>query len=144
VVKDHGGEALVAAFGPAKLDSDVVSFLEAGLAQAAAKRGHLAQRLLRREPPLNIPDYTTKEVVYHIKIMSDGGLISYSGSLSGPGGVHISRFGGLRWQGHEFLDGVRDPRTWEATKKTLGKVGGVSLQIAMEIARAYLRTHLPF
>ena len=96
------------------------------------------------KPPLDIPDYTDQQVVYHIRIMRDGGLIRYDAPLSGPGGVRIPRFGGLRWQGHEFLDDVRDPDTWEATKKKLSKVEGVSLQVAWEIARAYLRTYLPF
>jgi hypothetical protein len=30
-----------------------------------------------------------------------------------------------------------------ATKKMVSKVGDVSLQVAWEIARTYLRTHLP-
>jgi hypothetical protein len=102
------------------------------------------------EPPLDIPSYTNEQIVYHIRIMEEGGLIRYSGGvhtpglgLQGPGSVHIARFGGLTWQGHEFLDDVRNPKTWEATKKAVSKVGDVSLQVAWEIARAYLRTHLP-
>jgi hypothetical protein len=101
--------------------------------------------------PLDIPDYTDEQIVYHLRIMGDGGLISYSSGIQTPGlggpsdvRFRMSRFNGLRWQGHEFLDDVRDPKTWEATKKTFSKVGDVSLQVAWEIARAYLRTHLPF
>jgi hypothetical protein len=105
------------------------------------------------KPPLDIPDYTDEQIVYHIRLMEDGGLISYRSGITTPGmGPHLAqgvrfrmpRFNGLRWQGHEFLDDVRDPKTWEATKKTFSKVGDVSLQVAWEIARAYLRTHLPF
>jgi Hypothetical protein (DUF2513) len=105
------------------------------------------------KPPLDIPNYTNDQIVYHIRIMEDGGLISYSLGIQGPGlgregpgGPRLPRFNGLRWQGHEFLDDVRDPKTWEATKKKLRKFGGdASLQIVLEIARAYLRTHLlPF
>ena len=105
------------------------------------------------KPPLDILDYTDEQIVYHIRNMEDGGLISYSSGITTPGlgallapGVsfRLPRFNGLRWHGHEFLDDVRDPKTWEATKKTFSKVGDVSLQVAWEIARAYLRTHLPF
>jgi hypothetical protein len=104
------------------------------------------------KPPLDIPNYTGEQIVYHLHIMHDGGLISYghrgilTPGLGGPPGVpfHMPRFNGLRWQGHEFLDDVRDPKTWEATQKKFSKVGDVSLQVALEIARAYLRTHLPF
>jgi hypothetical protein len=30
------------------------------------------------KPPLDIPDYTDEEIVYHLRIMEDGGLISYN------------------------------------------------------------------
>jgi hypothetical protein len=107
------------------------------------------------KPPLDIPDYTDEQIAYHIRIMGDGGLISYSSGITTPGmgasgdfpsdvRFRLPRFTGLRWQGHEFLDDVRDPKTWAATKKAVSKVGDVSLQVAWEIARAYLRTHLPF
>jgi hypothetical protein len=105
------------------------------------------------KPPLDIPNYTDEQIVYHIRIMEDGGLISYSSGITTPGlgapvpsdvRFRLPRFNGLRWQGHEFLDDVRDPKTWEATQKKFSKVGNVSLQVALEIARAYLRTHLPF
>ena len=43
------------------------------------------------EPPLDIPGYTTEQVVHHIRLMADGGLIGYQGTLRGPGGVRISR-----------------------------------------------------
>jgi hypothetical protein len=95
------------------------------------------------EPPLDIPGYTNEEIVYHFLIMAQGGLIQHSG-LQGPGNIRIPRFGGLRWMGHEFLDDVRDPDTWADTKKKMSKVGSVSLQVALEVARAYLRAHLPF
>jgi hypothetical protein len=104
------------------------------------------------KPPLDIPNYTDEQIAYHLRIMNDGGLIDYghmgiqTPGLGGPSDVRfrMPRFNGLRWQGHEFLDDVRDPKTWEATKKTFSKVGDVSLQVAWEIARAYLRAHLPF
>jgi hypothetical protein len=93
------------------------------------------------EPPLDIAGYTIDQIAHHMRLMADGGLIAYQGNLTDR--RRISRFAGVRWKGHEFLDDVRDPTVWEATKKKMGTVGGVSLQIVVEIARAYLRTHLP-
>lgn len=43
---------------------------------------------------------------------------------------------GLTWEGHEFLDTVRSPEVWRRTKEAAGKVGGVSITILAEIARA--------
>jgi hypothetical protein len=92
------------------------------------------------EPPLDIPGYTKEQITYHIRLMAQGDLITHGG-LSGDGFTRISRFMGLRWRGHEFLDDVRDPKTWEDTNDKLKKIGGGSLEIAWELAKAYLRTH---
>jgi hypothetical protein len=37
------------------------------------------------KPPLDIPDYTDEEIVYHLRIMEDGGLISYNLGIQAPG-----------------------------------------------------------
>jgi Hypothetical protein (DUF2513) len=37
------------------------------------------------KPPLDIPNYTDEQIVYHIRIMEDGGLISYYGGVQTPG-----------------------------------------------------------
>jgi len=56
--------------------------------------------------------------------MGDGGLISYSSGITTPGlgapsdaRFRMPRFNGLRWQGHEFLDDVRAPKTWRSHEK---------------------------
>jgi Hypothetical protein (DUF2513) len=96
------------------------------------------------EGPIEISGYTKKQIAYHLRIMADGGLIEVQHpGFQGPGDTRIPRFGGLRWVGHEFLDDVRDPETWRATKQKIAKLGGVSLQFAWEIAKLYLRNRLP-
>jgi len=91
------------------------------------------------KPPLDIPGYTNEQIAYHIRIMAQGDLIAYSG-LSGQDGMRISRFLGLSWMGHEFIDDVHDPDTWDDTKKKIGKIGGASFQVIWEIAKAYMRS----
>jgi hypothetical protein len=69
--------------------------------------------------------------------MAQGDLISHGGLDKNE---TMRSFGGLRWRGHEFLNDVRNPDTWDHTKKKIGKVGGVSLEIAWELAKQYLRS----
>jgi hypothetical protein len=100
-------------------------------------------RLTIGESPLDISGYTNEQIIHHIVLMADGDLLKYGG-FSGDDNRHL-RFIGLSWKGHEFLDDVRNPKTWDETKKRLDKIGGGSLELAWEIAKAYLRTHgLPF
>lgn len=92
------------------------------------------------EPPLDIPGYTQEQIAYHIRIMAIGDLITYGG-FNPTEPLRISRYMGLRWMGHEFLDDVRDPKTWKDTNDKLQKLGGASLEVAWELAKEYLRTH---
>lgn len=43
----------------------------------------------------------------------------------------------LTWQGHEFLETVRDPEVWARTKEGAQKAGNFGLQFVVEIAKAY-------
>ena len=43
---------------------------------------------------------------------------------------------GLSWEGCEFLDTVRSPEVWRRTKEAAGKVGGVSIAVLADIAKA--------
>jgi hypothetical protein len=52
-------------------------------------------------------------------------------------GVVVS---GLSWQGCEFLDTVRSPEVWRQTKEAAGKIGGVSISIFADIAKATAKT----
>jgi hypothetical protein len=47
---------------------------------------------------------------------------------------------GLSWKGCEFLDTVRSPEVWQRTKEAAGKIGGVSIAVLAEIAKATAKT----
>jgi len=90
------------------------------------------------EPPLDIPGYSNEEIAYHIRIMTQGDLISSAGFQRD--GVTIPDFRGLRWQGHEFLDDIRNPEAWKDTMGKIDKYGGAGMSVAWELAKAYMRS----
>jgi hypothetical protein len=95
------------------------------------------------EGPLAIPGYTNEQIEYHLYIMGQGDLFSYGGIADDR--VSVQNFGGLRWRGHEFLDDVRNPEAWADTMGKVEKYGGAGLEVAWELAKAYMRSHgLPF
>ena len=61
--------------------------------------------------------YSNEEIWYHIKIMEDGGLIRMKQhqNIELPAPV----FDGLTWEGHEFLDSIRESNTWNKVKAIL-------------------------
>ena len=66
--------------------------------------------------------------------MARGDLVDHGGIT--PDNETMRSFGGLRWRGHGFINDVRNPDTWDDTKKK----SGVSLEIAWEFAKQYLRS----
>lgn len=45
----------------------------------------------------------------------------------------------LTYAGHEFLDTIRDAEVWRRTKDAAGKMSGVSLQVMVEIGKAFAK-----
>ncbi|WP_439259495.1 DUF2513 domain-containing protein [Lonepinella sp. BR2930] len=64
-----------------------------------------------------IANYDAENVAYHFKIMNDAGLIDGENS-SVIGAFNYTAYG-LTWQGHEFLDQIRNDSIWNKIKSTL-------------------------
>jgi hypothetical protein len=45
----------------------------------------------------------------------------------------------LTFQGHEFLDTIREPEVWRRTKEAAGKVGGAGLELLLAVGKAYAK-----
>ena len=81
-------------------------------------------------------------ITYHVEIMAEAGLLVANVSHYIGGGSHafITR---LTWNGHEFLDAVRDDSTWNKTKSRIGEaVGSASLEVVKAVAVAVAREAL--
>ena len=77
---------------------------------------------------IEIDGYESKDVVYHLFLMDEAGLIR---------GIDLSSSGGRRyavdrltWEGHEFLANSKDETNWERLKKAVATIGDVSFDAA--------------
>ena len=97
----------------------------------------------RQWVPFDRGDYlcghSAEEVAYGLSILHEGGLILASTSGSTP---MVSR---LTWNGHEFLDSIKDPGIWKSTKEKMAGLSGVTLSVVTAIATAEIKKklHLP-
>lgn len=82
---------------------------------------------------LAIEGYASDQVDYHLDQLAQAGFVHGRGSRPMRG---IS-FCGLTWEGHDFLDSVRDPEVWRRTKEGAAKAGGAGIELVWEIAKAY-------
>jgi hypothetical protein len=85
---------------------------------------------------VRIPDRTEQEISYHIQLLDEARFITAE-DLSTLGGYEW-RAKRLTYNGHEFLDDIRDSRVWTETKKIAEDIGAGSVHMLFEIAKAYL------
>jgi len=75
---------------------------------------------------------------YHIQLLVDAGLIHHEKEESPalPARVYISRYR-LSWQGHEFLDLMKQDTNWKHAKEVMAKTGGMAFEILIKILLQY-------
>ncbi|MBF9195409.1 DUF2513 domain-containing protein [Microvirga terrestris] len=85
---------------------------------------------------LNGIDQPTIEL--HLKLLIEAGLIdaNQKQGSSTVGGWYVRR---LTWDGHEFLDTMRDPEIWRKTKEGASAAGSWSIAALKEIGTALLK-----
>lgn len=67
--------------------------------------------------------------------------IGHIALLKSAGFLDEPRKGFLRvtWEGHEFIEKVRDPEIWSKTKDGASKIGSWGIKILGELASGYLK-----
>lgn len=82
------------------------------------------------------PGHSLKEIQYHADLLIESGMLNGNASGDVP---MISR---LTWNGHEFLDSIRNPEIWQRVKERVTGLGTVGLALIWELAKAELRKKL--
>jgi hypothetical protein len=88
---------------------------------------------------LGITDHTDAEVIYHVAMLVDAGLLVGNARMATGGTVMVSK---LSWPGHDFLDSVRDPTIWEKTKKGANDAGGFTVELLKDLAKGFVKKQI--
>lgn len=90
------------------------------------------------DQPLNIKfatikNYSQDELIYTAKKLNEAGYINatISDCIDGSCDIYIYS---LTWNGHKFLDNIRDDGVWKTTKGIVSKFSSVSLGIIENVA----------
>jgi hypothetical protein len=87
----------------------------------------------------DFPGRKNEEIAYHIDQLIEAGLLKGSeGTLDGVA-APISR---LTWNGHEFLDSIKDVRIWTRVKERIDGLSGITFTVVAAIAEAELKKYL--
>ena len=99
---------------------------------------NLVRLLLLRaegEDPVDLSTYSEEQVNYHESMLYREGFIKGVPIMGGSRILDPE----LEWKGHDFLDGIRDDRVWQATMRQVGQqVGSASLEVIKAVAASVL------
>jgi len=70
---------------------------------------------------------------YHVTLLGDAGYLEIKQT---KGRAAILR---MTWEGHEFLDSIRDPEIWEQAKGGAMAAGGFTLDLLGDLAKGYAK-----
>jgi hypothetical protein len=86
---------------------------------------------------LGMADRSEDEVGYHLTMLIEAGFIKGKSGMEAMPVICK-----LTWQGHEFLDDIRDPGIWDKTKERAKGLTSVGVALIWEIAKAELKQKL--
>lgn len=88
-----------------------------------------------------LPEYTEEDLWYTCLKLQEGGLLDVLAlnMLNMPMPV-IKEIRCMTYQGHEFLNTIREKNTWEKAKTVAQKAGAGSLKFLGEIAQEVAKT----
>jgi hypothetical protein len=76
----------------------------------------------------------------HLEMLIEAGLVRGKISRSQGSRGDVIGISTLTWEGHEWIDTVRDPRVWDETKATLQESGASpSFELTKAVATRNLR-----
>jgi hypothetical protein len=78
-------------------------------------------------------------IYYHVELLAQANLLTgRRSSTIGPQRNKWTKLD-LTWEGHDFLDSVRDPDVWQKTKARVAATTGVAFSVIVEIAKGELK-----
>lgn len=86
---------------------------------------------------LNLPNRNRQLVSYHVHILEEAGLIDAINFSDDS--EHDYRPQSLTWQGHEYLEVIRDLDVWTKTKEQMEAAGGFSLDLVKALAKGFIK-----
>lgn len=93
-----------------------------------------------RSRDIEVEGYSPSEVQYHLNLMFQAELLNGEDvrSTTSDRLIKVMPFD-LTWQGHEFLETVRDPEVWRQAKAGASKAGTAGIEFLLGMAKVLLK-----
>lgn len=86
---------------------------------------------------ITISDFSEEDTIYSAVKLHEAGYLS-GDVVQTLGGEYRAMIRGITWEGHKFLDTIRDNQVWSHTKTVLSKVSSASISFTSSVASQVL------
>lgn len=95
--------------------------------------------MLINSKDIELPKYSYEEILYSLKKLKEAGFINMT-KVNFEQSTFIES---ITWSGHDFLDNIRDNKTWRETISKISKtVGSASIDIISRVAVSIINSKL--
>ena len=95
---------------------------------------------------VTIKDFSPEEIIYSVDKLLEAEYLTGEKYISPGETLPIIVIASITWQGHQFLDNIRDDGVWKDTKKIISKFSSVSLSltssVAAQLITAFIKSQL--
>jgi hypothetical protein len=91
----------------------------------------------RSKITLEMEGHSSEEISYHVLLLAEANLIEAEVSARETAEYKPKR---LTWEGHEFLEAIRQETRWKKVKDVMEEVGGFVFEIAKPVAINLIKT----
>jgi hypothetical protein len=92
-------------------------------------------------PALAVDGFTADDIGHHLRMLVSARFIETPNDkpFAGDGSVIFRQ---ISWEGHDFLDSVRDPKIWGETKKGAEAAGGFTVDLLKDLAKGLVKKQI--
>ncbi|MCI4678960.1 DUF2513 domain-containing protein [Rhodoblastus acidophilus] len=119
-----------------KRDMDLIREMLLNLESWPMERGAIVA-IPPESPAFLAGGHSGHEIEYHLNLIKEAGFINCPAEAM----THLY-FSGLTWQGHDFLDSIRDPEIWAKTKKGAAAAGGFTVDLLKDLAKGLVKKQI--
>lgn len=80
-----------------------------------------------------LPGYSKDELTYTCLKLNEGNLLNIL-KLDSDNGTSVANISDITYEGHQFLENIRNQSTWEIVKQKLSLLGSSSVPVIMSVA----------
>lgn len=90
---------------------------------------------------IKLKSYSPNEVSYTVERLKEAGFLNVFGGIYSQYNLPLS-IDSITYQGHQFLDSIRDENIWADAKNKIKIVSSVTLPILQEVCTSFLKLKL--